>query len=405
MSDSTATDTQPQRKTDWLAVGLFGLGGFAAVGLIGAGLSTAFYGGFGLISDLSSPQGVLAGLNNIFAGLLLLVASFLALWRVIGRGTPRLLARRLGRNRAPHGLLLALPLILVAGHVVADSALAWLLLPPLHMLAVGFPLLWLVWLVQRKFPHISLLRRWGALASGLAFSPFLALVLELIAGFAVLFAGLMYVSFSPDVLFNVNRLFTRLSYGDPSPEVLTRILDPLASDPVLAVLFLGYLAVAVPFIEELVKPAAVMLLLRRPITVREGFVLGAITGAGFGLLENLTQGASVEGWAPLVVARLGTTAVHMVTAALTGAALVDAKLNKRYGRLLAAYLTAVAIHGLWNAMATLPLLAAFSESYPRHLAITPWMVLALLGIGSAILLGATNRYLRPAAAPLEAESG
>jgi RsiW-degrading membrane proteinase PrsW (M82 family) len=204
---------------------------------------------------------------------------------------------------------------------------------------------------------------------------------------------------SPDAFFNLERLITRLSYGDPSLEALTRILEPLASDTVLALLFVGFFAVVVPLIEELVKPAAVMLLLRRPITVRDGFVLGAISGAGFGLLENLTQGASAEGWAPLVVARLGTTAVHMVTAGLTGAALVDAKETKRYGRLLAAYLTAVVIHGLWNAMAVLPLLAELSDVYPQHLALTPWMVLAVLGAGSVVLLATVNRRLRVQLAP------
>ncbi len=405
MSDLVAGDTQPKRKIDWLALGLFALGGLAAVSLIGTGLSTAIYGGFGFLQQVSSSQGVLSGLNYILAGGLLLVAAFLALLQLMGRSAPRLLAPRSGRKRAPHLLVLALPLIWVAGHTVSQTDAAWLLLPPLHMLAVGFPLLWLIWLAKREFPHIKPLRRWGALGSGLALSPFLAVILEFVAGILFFLAGMLYLSFSPEMLFNLERLFTRLSWGNPSMETLTRILEPFASDAVLAVLFVGFFAVAVPFIEELVKPAAVLLLLRRPITVREGFVLGAISGAGFGLLENLTQGASTEGWAPLVVARLGTTAVHMITAGLTGAALVEARDRQQYGRLIAAYLTAVLLHGLWNAMAVLPVLAELSDAYPRHLVITPWMVLALLGAGSVILIAAINRRLRPVGVAGEPESG
>ena len=80
---------------------------------------------------------------------------------------------------------------------------------------------------------------------------------------------------------------------------------------------------------------------------------GALCGAGYGFIESLTLSSSGDTWTALVIARIGTSGVHILTTALTGWAIVQIWQGKRYGRFLLAYLCAVLIHGSWNSLTVL----------------------------------------------------
>ncbi len=159
------------------------------------------------------------------------------------------------------------------------------------------------------------------------------------------------------------------------------------------------MALAVPIIEELVKPAIVWLLFRQELSPADGFVLGVLSGAGFALFENLTLGATVDSWLSIFVARIGTSAMHMFTSGLMGWAIVSAKIQKRYAILLGSFALSVALHGLWNSMAILGGLASLgtlsgSTFLPAHLIISSSLVLLILAFGSIILLRKSNQRLQ-----------
>jgi hypothetical protein len=112
--------------------------------------------------------------------------------------------------------------------------------------------------------------------------------------------------------------------------------------------------VLVPLIEETFKPIGVWFLAGQKITPAQGFGFGVLSGAGFGLFENLGNTSSGgETWALLAATRISTLLLHCFTAGLVGWALASAWSQRRYLRLGVAYAIAILIHGSWNAMAVL----------------------------------------------------
>jgi hypothetical protein len=106
-------------------------------------------------------------------------------------------------------------------------------------------------------------------------------------------------------------------------------------------------------IEEAFKPIGVWLLAGRSLTPAQGLAAGVLSGAGYALFESLFLGSSGSDWIAVVVARIGTSVIHIFTAALTGWALASAWGQGRYGRLAGAYLVAVLTHAAWNGVALL----------------------------------------------------
>jgi hypothetical protein len=170
-------------------------------------------------------------------------------------------------------------------------------------------------------------------------------------------------------------------------------------------------AILVPLIEEFFKPIGVWLLLGTQPTPAQGFAAGVLSGAGFALFENLTLSASSgEEWSLVVMARIGTSIIHILTTGLTGWALALAWTRGRYLRLGATYLVSVSIHALWNGLVILAIVPEFLpdlSSYPDALenigAASPIGFLILL-VGSLVLLIGSNRALKRAIIPPIAET-
>jgi RsiW-degrading membrane proteinase PrsW (M82 family) len=159
-------------------------------------------------------------------------------------------------------------------------------------------------------------------------------------------------------------------------------------------------AVIVPLIEEALKPLGVWFLAGSRLTPAEGFAAGALCGAGYALLESLllSSNGGTE-WVSLAFARIGTGVIHILTSALTGWALASAWAERRYLRLGAAYLGAVLIHGLWNGLTVLMVVAGLSQALgePADPALAqigewaPYGLVALAVIGLAALMWANWR--------------
>ncbi len=138
--------------------------------------------------------------------------------------------------------------------------------------------------------------------------------------------------------------------------------------PGTIITILVYLSILVPLVEELIKPLGVWILARKLNSPSQGFALGALSGAGYGLAETINVSGQVGDWGSLLFTRIGTGLLHITTSALMGAAIVMAWRERRYLRLAGTYLIAILLHGLWNAAAITYGISAvageFDQTYP-----------------------------------------
>jgi hypothetical protein len=350
---------------------------------------------------------ILMGSASAFLGLLLIPSAGLASLHLIGR--------RLGRFSIPGWLrptllIFLLPLVLLAGRWVStQEEIAWLALPPLHILAVGIPILWLAYLTVRGLPVGSAQRVWGLLASSSVLSPFLILLLELAVVLGGLVIWVALLSGNPDAVSEINLLASRLEQARNSPQLLLHILQPYLSHPQVIFAAFAFGTVIVPLIEEALKPLAVWFLAGSALRPSGGFAAGAVCGAGYALAESLllSSNGGTE-WVSLVFARMGTGVVHILASGLTGWALALAWNKHRregvqgYLRLGIAYLGAVGLHGLWNGLTLLLVAAGISQSLgqtaPEWLGlanpIVPYALVGLTVAGLVALLWINGRLRR-----------
>jgi hypothetical protein len=394
-----------QSSIHWPSVLQFGLSLIATFTLWALALSLALIGILGRYNPEVLP-GEVAQLTLLAAGMfligaLLVPSAVYALLRLIGRPGIRLATRQTPWFIRPTILIMAFPLVLFAGEwVIRNTTLEWILLPPLHLLAVGLPLLWLVYLGKRGLKVGSPQRKWGILGSGLVLGPLLIMILEIVAVLVLVTAALLYISTQPQLANEIMQLVQRLSQAPPTPQIIQRIVVPYLYQPGVVYTVFVFGAVIVPLIEELLKPIGVWLLAGSDITPRAGFVAGLLCGAGFALLENMAFASSLENWALLVIGRFGTGVIHIFTAGLTGWALAFAWQQRRYLRLGVAYLAAVLLHGLWNGLAILSLGAQLAPdpaevpTFVLNLAAAVPFGLGFMALSTFVLLLWANRSLR-----------
>jgi hypothetical protein len=195
-----------------------------------------------------------------------------------------------------------------------------------------------------------------------------------------------------------------------APEQFIDQVETVILQPGTLYLAMLFGALVVPLVEELFKPVGVWLLAGSKPTPAQGFVAGLLSGAGYALFENFSLGASAgDDWAIIVVARIGTSLIHILTTGLTGWALSLAWREKRYFRLALSYFVAVAIHGLWNGTVILTAiteLAGNDFDIPNFLvaiSVGAPVIFAVLVLGCFALLIGFNRTLKRSQ-PLEPSS-
>jgi hypothetical protein len=383
--------------------------GFGLVtGLAGAGL-LLLLGAAGLFSesvDLASATSLfsMAWVSGLLALLALpsLVYSFRRA-RGAESGPPRG-----GRLRLASLLLLAWPLALALGDLVSrQGRLAWLLLPPLHLVAVGLPVWWLVELARRRLPVSSRQREWGVLNFSLLITTPVVIAAEIlvIGVLVILFAA--WVSSQPELVTQLEILAQRILNAPPDPEAILQFARPYLQNPLAIFSILAMLSGIVPLLEELLKPLALWALAGRRLTPAEGFAAGALCGGAFALLESLLSlsGPAQDGWAVLAIGRAGTALLHTTTTALVGWALANAWQTGAYSRLGLAYLLSCALHGLWNALSVAAGLGFLLENPPKNLAfiarlgqVAPFGLIVLVLLLFLLLWGG-NRNLRKTDVP------
>lgn len=351
---SFASQNQPKAevqssKLDWASVFQFFFSvGFGAFFLA---LAALLYFSGGLL--LGEPLSLSSAVNTFLvasASLFCSAASFFSAYTSIQK--PLLTIPRSSQSSFKHRFwipLLVYPMLILAGvWVIQSDSFAWLLFPPIHLLASLLPLLWLFWLGSRKLRASSLQRRSGTFVLSLIVNPSLAVFAELVMLF--LLVGLaMFVSMSAASENALIESLINLSVSNPDTQQLTELSELIFSEPAFLYLGLFYLAVLTPLIEEIIKPFAVWLLAGKKLTPTDGWVLGLIGGAGFAMFENLWMQSFNADWPWVISIRIATSAIHMLTAAFGGWAIASALQNKTYLKAFLVYLCAVFVHGAWNA--------------------------------------------------------
>lgn len=296
-------------------------------------------------------------------------------------------------------------LALLAGTLTrANSSANWLTLPLLTIPAVMLPIWTITALAARNLPAGSRWRTWSVFGFSLTVTPFLLVVLEVIAVVALLLIVGVYAAFNPQIALEFERLSTQFSLVDVQSEEALRLLAPYLTKPGVVISVILFFCVFIPLAEELLKPLAVWILARRLDSAAQGFVLGALSGAGFAVIETINVSRQAADWGVILTTRIGTGLLHITTSALMGAAIYGVFRERRVLNLLGTYLLAVLLHGLWNASALTTALSAVvamddqSAVYVR-LQWGAFLGLAVLAGVLLALLAVSNRRLTPKAAP------
>ena len=296
------------------------------------------------------------GLVSGLIGLLVLPSGLTALYSVRRCPLPKWLdvsSLRLGKiiNLS----IIALPAILALGWLAGSTkALSTFLLPPLGILSVCIPVLWMIDYGQRGFSSGSPQRKWGIFGFSLTINPLLIIIIELILALGGLVIFGIWAASNPNIVNVLTDLGRRISLAGDDVERILRMLQPYLTRP--GVIFWAIVAVAgiVPLIEEMFKTLGVWMLSGRKLLPEEGFVAGLLCGAGFALVEGLFNLSSItggEGWLILVMGRMGSSLLHVFTGVLIGWGLAATWRDGKIFRYIGSYLLSVLIHALWNLLA------------------------------------------------------
>lgn len=303
--------------------------------------------------------------------------------------------RRLSRAAEPprlsdHGFMTAsLSLITLA-------PLAWLItLPGLNtpsslfmvianIMFVVIPAWWIVELGRRKLPPITRQKQWGLFNFGASVSVPVIILIEVILfilGAVVLVA---FLKRAPEYAALLNSLQNLMFMSTDTLPLIVEQLKPLLQNPGVIASIFAAIALVVPLVEELFKPLALWLFVKRRWSPAEGFIAGMVSGAAFSIVESLFAMTSVSGesWLALAGARVGTTLLHITTAGLSGWALTSTWQDGKLRRVIYTYLLVVFIHGLWNASAITVGFSQMNDLLP----ITSTPVLSAIAIGVMGLL-------------------
>ncbi|HEY46233.1 MAG: hypothetical protein AMJ88_10115 [Anaerolineae bacterium SM23_ 63] len=373
MSDKTA-----ERRPLDLILFIVSLGGFLLI-LVTSGMIV-------IENLLSGPSGVDTGLNYsittalsiTFVGICALPTCIMSARALIGQSP---FPPRPGSSIWLVSIVL-LPLTLILGHLAFTRGLfSDLIGPPAHILTALVPALIAIVLIRRHGPTYSPRRTWGQFLVGLWAIPITSLILEILTLIPTMIAiAVLLMSTAGGrqligILTNPDHWLESQIY-----ETLFQILR----QPGVLMVILGYVVIIVPLIEEAAKTMAVWPFLRRGLRPASAFIGGAIGGAAYGLFEALFLTQPGPSWTTNMIARIGATVMHSFTAGLSSWGLAQVVGNREWKRFGRAYLGAVLMHALWNAIALGISFNSIAVEY-QYINLTPSM-LAMINLSGVILL-------------------
>ena len=280
-------------------------------------------------------------------------------------------------------------LVVIAGTVLASLyAYGWALAAPLFLLGISLPILSLAWVGAGGLPCSSRRRLWSGFGFGMVGGTFTAMLLEyLVVGITVVIIGVL-ARMNPELRTLIDQIKTQVANANAGElQALLTGLAPTITKPLVILSILVFSAVLTPLIEEAVKPAMIWFLGKRLHSPAEGFVLGALCGAGFAIMEGLLATSSAtQMWGFGLVGRAAASLMHITSSGVLGWGIASAQLEKRYGRLALTYLLSVGMHGLWNASAVIALYGALRMMLHNMQIDIPGVLSILGGLGTLFLV-------------------
>ena len=357
-----------------------------------------------LFSEVGDPTGEMIGAFAFgFELIILLFCSWSVFQKAMGREQAELQFKFPFAGWQIFAVIGMVILCVALGGVIAYTEIAWLtwiILPALTVFVI-VPPIWLLFGLGTN--GIELGSRWrifGILGLSMTIGPVIMIVLELVLLLGIIIVGLTVVAIQQPVLFREIVSLGKIIKQETNQEVILKLLAPYISNTSVIAITLGYIALMVPMIEELLKPLAVWIFAKKIESPAQGFAMGLLSGAAFALIESLNaSGNGTVEWPLIVSGRAGTSLLHMTASGLVGWGIVSAFREKRTMRFFSAYFTAVAIHGIWNACAIGAGLSAVGESIGRPewlFNFIPAMLggMFVLGIGMFVVLIASNKKLK-----------
>jgi len=401
---SLVEETLQAKSFDWLSAAQFAFSLLAVFSLLFLSLVSVIavliggaFSDLGLL-DTQVISSILFSAGLGFAGILLIPSAIYSGKRLFGNKPPVL-----AQWDKMTWLAYFFPIPILIGYLIQNSP-TWsiYLLPFVHVLANGVSIFWVLNLGRMKFPAKSAQRNWGAFGTGLTLTPAIIFVIEVLLLVIIGVIWLVLIGARPDLEQDILYFLNLMNETSAESEISTKWAAEFVARPEVSGTLFFYFSLLVPFVEELLKPIAVYFMLGKKLRPWEGFVIGATAGAGYALFENLTIGAGADTWTFVMISRMGTSAIHILTTGLVGWGLASAWTEMKYGRLAGSFIAAVVLHGVWNGLNIFTAMADF-PSYQEQ--ISPFFVnfaryapvgLILLALGSIAGLVRANSLLRRA---------
>lgn len=342
------------RGRDWRSILL----GFASL----AGALSAFaVGGLMILytvfepvhNDLSQSgsttlQAIVIASGIMFSGAVFLPAAYYSFQRLRGVNIPEAAPKTLKLWQGVLLLLLWASAAILAQLLVDNDIFKWLT-PPLYLLAIGTPVYSLVRLASGGLDAGSRQRLWGIPAATIALGTTLSIIAETMLIMIGLAGGVVYLGFHPELVSFLRQIANQITNAS-SINSLLNIVEPMLDNPLIVLLALFFFSGLTPVIEETAKSIAVWALFDHLGSPAQGFVIGVLSGAGFGLVESLLASATPDSsWAATLMIRGGSTMMHILTASITGWGVASLRIHKSALRLIGSYASAIFLHSLWNA--------------------------------------------------------
>lgn len=400
-----------QKPAHWPSILVLGVLVIAVVLFMLAALGFGIVSIMGLVKNGPDPAGSMIGaISTAFEGILLGVVAWFILQKTRGRVEADQPFQLPFSGWHILAMLVLGGIALMLGAAVSYleiKFLSWVVLPLLTLFLIVPPIWVFLGLGTRKLDFGPRWQALGIFGLGMTIGPLIMIVLETVLLVIVAVLIVIVIAQEPGKLQELTQLASILR-NETDPERMLQMLEPYVFNPTVLKLVIGYIALAVPMIEELLKPLGVWLFARQIQKPAQGFALGLLSGAAYALVESL--GASGQGdtsWSVVVAVRAGTSLLHITTTGLMGWAIIAAFHQGRWGRLLGTYLTVILIHGIWNGSAIGAGLAVTSD-IARN---TSWSIsilpaalcgLMVLLFGMIGLLLASNQRARKLSATTEA---
>ncbi len=381
---------QPRPTTHWPSISLAIISILGILAMLSCGMYLLLLGAMAIAQPTLFPNNAASGGNDILlpsglflCAILLIPSAYYSLSRLKHKPSRPASIRPIRAWQATLILVLWLSAILLGNWLETPLKESRLLTPLFYLLSIALPVLTLAWIGLGGLPLGSRQRFWSTFGVGMLAGPGLAAMLEFLIYLGLVVLSLLFLAAHPEWMAAFNQIKAQLS-STKDLDTILMVIAPYLMNPLVILLAIAVMSGLVPLIEELVKPIPVWLMAGRLHSPAQGFALGALSGAGFALVEGLVAASSSGGdWGALAVARAGGSLMHILTTGLMGWGIASAWQERRILRLLGLYGLSVLIHSTWNALTVMIVFGSLRIFLAGN---QPDALGVILGIAGAVML-------------------